>query len=109
MENKLLPLQMDSIYRVYDENQDPVKDFDKVKQYSTEIARLTSQFGGSSITEKNIHKEMTSVVFGSNTIERVGLGRDDTVEICQRVFRGDRVEIGHSEDRYRLHIITWLF
>ena len=108
--NRDLPftLRMSQDYRIYDDRwrldkavkDEPVDvsaEFEASQGIMTEIAgMLNSQQILPKNMEKIITEEMAKVVFGSNKIERLGLGLDETFRLCLAVFEGDE-ELGTAE------------
>ncbi|XP_044717854.1 uncharacterized protein HRG_08496 [Hirsutella rhossiliensis] len=49
------------------------------------------------VVNNEIHETMSRAIFGSNMIERAGLGWDITVQLCRKVFAGE--DIGQISER----------
>lgn len=102
-------IKMDSTYRAIADAEDPKKLFEKASSYILDIRQLmrTLSADGAEIIEKNLTNQMTSVVFGSNHIERVGLGLDETIKLCEAIFRGEDVnpeDVGGRYDHLSEHV-----
>lgn len=103
MKNRSLPftLRMSPDYRIYDDRWrvDPkVKDqsadvsstFNASMSVMNEIAQIVNSIAaGPQNLEKLITTEMAEVVYGSNNIERLGVGLDETLRLCLLVFSGE--------------------
>ncbi|KAK9414824.1 putative Fido domain-containing protein [Seiridium unicorne] len=87
-----LTLSMDSIYRTYSCDRDPVKLFGKASQWLIDIRSSTDEAGKAEI-DKQLRESIVRSIFGSNQIEGVGLGLTDTLKICRRILSGEDVEI----------------
>lgn len=97
-------------YRIYDDRwriDRTVKDepadlsatFDLSKDLMDEIARMVNSFAdGPRNIEKLITDEMAEVVYGSNHIERLGVGLDETLRLCLLIFSDE--EGWGDVDRY---------
>lgn len=88
---------MDSIYRAIANAEDPAILFNKAIAYFFEIRQLSQAWAAeiSETFEKYLTQQMANVVFGSNNIERVGLGLDETIRLCEAIFHDEDV---HHQD-----------
>ena len=93
---------MDSTYRAIADNEDPTNLFKRAAAYFLDIRQLIQALPGegSKIIKKNLAQQMASVVFGSNKIERIGLGQDETIRLCEAIFRGEDVDPENISPRY---------
>ncbi|ETS75699.1 hypothetical protein PFICI_12643 [Pestalotiopsis fici W106-1] len=91
---------MEDIYRVHSHSDGPAKPLTEV--FAKVLSSLTSIQAQSlpqdemkriDGIEKQLRQSMNRVVFGSNYIEHVGLGLNETLGLCERVFQGEDVEI----------------
>ena len=91
--------------KVLDEPADLSSTFHVQKDMMDEIARIVNSFGaGPQNMEKLITKEMAEVVYGSNHIERLGVGLDETLRLCLLVFSDE--EGWGAVDRYVCYRMT---
>ncbi|KAM0815837.1 putative Fido domain-containing protein [Seiridium cardinale] len=83
---------MDNIYRTYSHDQGPEKlFFGKASQWLIDIRSSTNEAGKAKI-EKQLRESIVRSIFGSNQIQGVGLGLNDTLKICRRILSGEDVE-----------------
>ncbi|KAF7900218.1 uncharacterized protein EAF01_007520 [Botrytis porri] len=92
---------MSNEYRVYpdnwrnditvkDESADVSAAFDTNRAFIEDISSIMrSKTATADQMEDQMQEEMVKVIFGSNNIERVGLGYDETFRLCLAVFRGE--------------------
>ncbi|KAK9778142.1 putative Fido domain-containing protein [Seiridium cardinale] len=70
---------------------DPEKLFGNASQWLIDIRSSTNKVGKAEI-EKQLWESIVRSIFGSNQIEGVGLGLNDTLKICRRILSGEDVE-----------------
>ena len=46
---------------------------------------------GVQIVTDTLTRQLAYTIFGSNYIERAGLGLEETIKICERIFRGEKI------------------
>lgn len=63
--------------------------------------RVTSPKAAAAAITETIHEDMSQSIFGSNFIERAGLGLDQTKKYCDAIFRGEEVDVSPREDEYQ--------
>jgi hypothetical protein len=89
-------IKMDSRTRAYVPIDDdkPEEIFQKAMTFFKNIREKINYKGddGIKIVSQVLTRELINVIFGSNAIERAGLGLDETVKICERIFRGEVVD-----------------
>ncbi|KAI9688696.1 MAG: hypothetical protein M1822_001053 [Bathelium mastoideum] len=95
-------LRMSQDYRVYDDRwrvDSSVKDqptdvsesFRAAQEIMTEVSQTVKKCKVSpNDVESVMLEQMCQVIFGSNQIERVGLGLNETLSLCQAIFRGEQ-------------------
>ncbi|KAI0145477.1 fido domain-containing protein [Xylariaceae sp. FL1272] len=88
---------MDNVYRVYKSDTNPIKLFEKASTYLTAIQSINIDDNSSDLIQKQLRESILRAIFGSNQIERAGLGLDETMYICERIFNGEEVE--HIDER----------
>jgi hypothetical protein len=97
-------IKMDSRTRAYVpiDGGDPGKLFERALCFIQNIQEKVNDKGddGLKVMSKTLTKQMIDVVFGSNAIERAGLGLEETVKICDRIFRGEIVDPESIPERY---------
>ena len=79
------------MYRTYAQDQDPAKLFKRAADWLTVIKELGRDEKKGELIEKDLIASMSCAIFGSNQIERAGLGLDTTIELCHRIFNGEDV------------------
>ncbi|KAI9734984.1 MAG: hypothetical protein M1834_002066 [Cirrosporium novae-zelandiae] len=84
-------------YRQYEGSSDPQIFFNKVLTYHTNLQELITNLKNPFHFETAMTKNMIVAIFGSNQIERVGLGLDETIKICEQIFEGESVDAEVSE------------
>ncbi|KAE8155288.1 fido domain-containing protein [Aspergillus avenaceus] len=114
IDNKRLfyTIAMDSTTRAYMPlDQDSPKDmFKKATDFYNVIQQKLKEKGdgGDILLSDSLTRYLGTVIFGSNYIERVGLNLEETVKICERIFRGEYVDPEHipeSEADYEKKLI----
>ncbi|KAH8892418.1 fic/DOC family protein [Thozetella sp. PMI_491] len=96
-----MTIRADDIYRQYSQSQDPQKLFEKASQWVSNIRLGITDKKHQEIIDKEIHEGMIRAIFGSNMIERAGLGLDITVQLCRKIFAGEDVgEISERDTSY---------
>ncbi|KAE8311058.1 fido domain-containing protein [Aspergillus transmontanensis] len=96
-ENRMFyTISMDSTARAYIQlDQDSPKDlFKKATDYRTVIQQKLKERGsdGTTVIGDTLTRHLGTVIFGSNYIERAGLNLEETVKICESIFRGEFVD-----------------
>lgn len=90
-------ISMDSSERAYTDS-DPKHLQESFKEicrfyFNTIHERLKKQGSrGAHVLSQSIMRQLGTVVFGSNNIDRVGLDIEETIKICRRVFRGEHID-----------------
>ncbi|KAI9797806.1 MAG: hypothetical protein M1833_005309 [Piccolia ochrophora] len=94
-------IRMDPSYRTIADTDDPAKLFEKASAYLLDIRQMleSSSDDTNEVLEGALNQQMAGVVFGSNLIERVGLGLDETMKICEAIFRGEDVDPNDVDER----------
>ena len=92
-------IQMDSRSKAYLrlDDESPQERFEKaISFFDTVQNKLNEQGGyGMDVIAGNLTSHLATVIFGSNHIERAGLGLEETRKICEQIFR----EPVHPENR----------
>lgn len=89
-------------HSVVDTELDVKIEFGAAEQVMNEIpAFIDSNKASLEDMEAVILEELTLAVFGSNKLDKVGLGLDETFHLCMRVLRGE-IDVEY-EDRYEAH------
>ncbi|KAJ1333169.1 Fic family protein [Microdochium nivale] len=94
-----MTIHMDDVYRVYSSGQDPRKLFARASEWFgvwntyANASEDKSVEECTNLAESYLLEALLQCVFGSNFIERAGLGLDDTNILCKKVFSGEGVEI----------------
>lgn len=97
VEQMSMTIRADDIYRQYAKDQDPKKLFEKATSWIAAIQDTSLESHQQDIVSKEVRDAMVRAIFGSNMIERAGLGWDITVELCQKIFAGE--DIGEITER----------
>ena len=79
------------MYRTYALGQDPQDLFEKASNWLTTIRELQVDAVKGRIIEEHLVASMSEAIFGSNKIEHVGLGLDNTLKLCERIFNGEDI------------------
>lgn len=79
------------------DDESPQERFEKaISFFDTVQNKLNEQGGyGMDVIAGNLTSHLATVIFGSNHIERAGLGLEETRKICEQIFR----EPVHPENR----------
>lgn len=92
----LFTIQMDSEPRAYVplDDQSPRDVFEKTMSFIDTIQSKLNERGddGMDIISENVTAHLGFVIFGSNNIERAGLGLEETIIICEQVFKGQSID-----------------
>ena len=100
-EDMFLTIRADDIYRQYAKGQDPEKLFDKAMDWIGKIQVTDMDRPKQEVVTKEIHDAMIRAIFGSNQIERAGLGMLITVQLCEKIFAGE--DVGEIPERSTEH------
>lgn len=95
-----LTIRSDEVYRQYGQDQDPKHLFEKATGWISAIQNVTTSTNSSKhadIIHQEIQEALIRAIFGSNKIERAGLGWDITLNLCRRIFAGE--ELGEITER----------
>jgi fido (protein-threonine AMPylation protein) len=103
-----MTIRADDLYRPYAKDQDPKKLFEKAASWITAIQATDLDSERQELVTKEINEAMIRAIFGSNMIERAGLGWDITVKLCRRVFAGDDIgEIPERDPEYNDQLLDY--
>ncbi|KPM45816.1 hypothetical protein AK830_g709 [Neonectria ditissima] len=91
MEQMSMTIRADDVYRQYARDQDPTKLFEKATNWINAIQTTPTDENQQEVVANEIQETMVRAIFGSNMIERAGLGWDITVQLCKRIFAGEDV------------------
>ncbi|KAK1998639.1 fic/DOC family protein [Colletotrichum falcatum] len=86
-----MTIRADDIYLQYAKDQDPRKLFDKASTWLSAIQDKEINEENTDHVLKETHDSIIRAIFGSNMIERAGLGWDITLHLCQKIFSGEDV------------------
>ncbi|KAK5989974.1 hypothetical protein PT974_08237 [Cladobotryum mycophilum] len=105
-----LALHAEDVYQTNSTNtQDPKKLFEKASQYLDTLREMSRSQNQNELLENQIHDMMIHAVFGSNCIERAGLGLDATVQLCKKVLNGETLpDIVERSPEYRSQLMEFL-
>ncbi|KNG85975.1 hypothetical protein ANOM_006099 [Aspergillus nomiae NRRL 13137] len=96
-------IAMDSTTRAYIPlDQDlPIDMFKKATDFYNVIQEKLKERGSDGVTllGEILTRHLGTVIFGSNYIERAGLNLEETINICERIFRGEYVDPEHIPER----------
>jgi len=84
-------IRADPMYRTYATSGNPSELFEKASGWLIHIGEMELDDEKQEIIEREVTETMCRAIFGSNHIERVGLGLKMTINLCRRVFAGDDV------------------
>lgn len=96
LERMSFTIRADPMYRTYATSGNPSELFEKASGWLIHIGEMELDDARQEIIEREVTETMCRAMFGSNHIERVGLGLEMTIDLCRRVFAGDDVgeEVG---------------
>jgi fido (protein-threonine AMPylation protein) len=88
---------------------DPRELFQKAMTFFENIQDMTQESGeaGMKIVGETLTKDMANAIFGSNAIERAGLGLEETLRICEKIFRGETVDPEDIPEQYAWRIFCF--
>jgi fido (protein-threonine AMPylation protein) len=94
-------IKMDSKTRAYSSSENPEALFKQAIDCFEDIQQMMRDSGpaASNILQGTLRNDMVNVIFGSNAIERAGLGLEETIRICEAIFRGEDVDANDVPDR----------
>lgn len=99
-EQASMTIHADDIYE-YVQDQHPRKLFEKAANWIS-VPQLTKfNDAQQEVVNEEIHEAMVRAIFGSNMIERVGLGWEITAQPCRKIFDGE--DIGEIPERDAAH------
>ncbi|KAK7430899.1 hypothetical protein QQZ08_002427 [Neonectria magnoliae] len=96
-EQMSMTIRADDVYRQYAYDQDPSKLFEKATNWINAIQTTSTDENQEEVVANEIQETMVRAIFGSNMIERAGLGWDITVQLCKRIFAGE--DLGPISER----------
>lgn len=88
------------VYRQYARDQDPTNLFEKASHWITAMQTTTLDRIQQECVSKEIQETTLRAIYGSNMIERAGLGWDITAFLCRKVFAGDDTDEVSLNDLY---------
>ncbi|KAK3364732.1 fido domain-containing protein [Lasiosphaeria ovina] len=97
-EELFMTIRADNVYREYQKDQDPKKLYEKAANWFGNIQSTIMDEQQQDVIMKEIQESMIRAIFGSNMIERAGLGLDITINLCRQVFAGEE-ELRVIEER----------
>ncbi|KAJ4141661.1 hypothetical protein NW768_000877 [Fusarium equiseti] len=101
-----ITIRSDSTYRTYAAEQDPAALFEKATRYLGSLKGNRTQ-EQQDILIKELHDSIIHAIFGSNRIERAGLGLDVTIHLCRQILRGEPVpEIEERDPDYESKVLS---
>jgi hypothetical protein len=91
------------MYRTYESSGDPQLLFAKASAWLLNIKGYEIDSEKEEVVFRELRENMCQAVFGSNFIERVGLGLDVTTNLCQQIFNGEHIDdcIGEKSKEYQ--------
>lgn len=100
-------IAMDSCYSYYslsEVNEDPDELFEQTQGFFKEVQEMIANLSENQATsyDEYITESLTTLIYGSNFIERVGANHQITQKICQKIFAGVQVplEIPENNEEY---------
>lgn len=97
-----MTIRSNDVYRQYAPGQDPATLFGKVAGWVSVIQDSMITPEQQEIIAKEVNDAMVRAIFGSNMIERAGLGWDITMHLCHKIFSGEAVgEITETDPAYQ--------
>ncbi|KAH6991152.1 Filamentation induced protein by cAMP/death on curing [Ilyonectria sp. MPI-CAGE-AT-0026] len=88
------------IYRRYAQGQDPAKLFEKASNWITTLQTTALDGIQQECVSQEIQETTLRAIYGSNMIERAGLGWEITASLCRKVFAGEDTDEVSLEDLY---------
>ncbi|KAI0835533.1 fido domain-containing protein [Hypoxylon sp. FL0890] len=92
-----MTIHADDIYREYTQGQSPEELFKKAAGWISKIHSTTLNDNQQDVVNQELHNVMIRAIFGSNMIERAGLGYDITIQLCKSIFAGE--DVGDISER----------
>ncbi|KAB8265813.1 fido domain-containing protein [Aspergillus pseudonomiae] len=96
-------IAMDSTVRAYIplDQDSPMDMFKKATDFYNVIQEKLKERENDGVTllGEILTRHLGTVIFGSNYIERAGLNLEETIKICERIFRGEHVDPEHIPER----------
>ncbi|KAI3320765.1 hypothetical protein HD806DRAFT_537833 [Xylariaceae sp. AK1471] len=98
----VLTITFNDIYYPHGNIQDPCRVLEQASAWLTNIRNQPNDELKAAVVEKELSKALCRAVFGSNAIERVGLGRDVTLDLYRQVFSCEAVaEVDENTSEYK--------
>jgi Fic family protein len=96
-------VRMNQGYRIYSPSDAPNLARDLFQEVQTDIIEIRKRSAKdpwiSQLVSEELTQAMMELVFSSNQIERAGLQLDETLKICERIFRGEVVDASSIDER----------
>ncbi|KAI8295062.1 Fic/DOC family protein [Colletotrichum sp. SAR 10_98] len=92
-----MTIRADDVYLQYSSDQDPKKLFEKASAWLNIIQEKNIGTENVDMILKETQDAIIRAIFGSNMIERAGLGWEITVHLCRKIFAGE--EVGDIPER----------
>ncbi|KAK1525167.1 fic/DOC family protein [Colletotrichum abscissum] len=86
-----MTIRADDVYLQYSSDDNPKKLFEKASNWLLAIQENSAENDHADTILKETHEAIIRAIFGSNMIERAGLGWDITVHLCRKIFSGEDV------------------
>ena len=95
---------------LYSKESTPVKQFEQAMKYMDDIQGMRKRASETTanVIVQSIEDDMILVIFGSNHIQRVGKGLDETQKICEAIFRGEHIEERPRSEEYEKRLREWI-
>ncbi|EFQ33128.1 fic/DOC family protein [Colletotrichum graminicola M1.001] len=87
-----MTIRADDVYLQYSKDQDPKKLFEKASSWFSTLQNTSLNSTQTDLVLKETHDAIIRAIFGSNMIERAGLGWDITVHLCRKILAGEDVK-----------------
>ncbi|KAH6982067.1 fic/DOC family protein [Ilyonectria sp. MPI-CAGE-AT-0026] len=98
MEQMSMTIRADDVYRQYARDQDPKQLFEKATNWIMAVQTTALDNDQQDLVANEIQETMVRAIFGSNMIERAGLGWDITVQLCRKIFAGEDIGVISERD-----------
>ncbi|TQN68487.1 hypothetical protein CSHISOI_06947 [Colletotrichum shisoi] len=103
---EVVSIRPDDIYTQHSSDQNPLKLFEKASSWLAIIQEKKTDQVQTDLILKETQDAVIRAIFGSNKIERAGLGWNITLNLCQSVFAGEYVgDVPERTSKYESQLL----
>lgn len=109
-QNFQFTIRMNDTRLFYSKGTKPQEQFNEALEYLEEIQSVRHDHpkNTAEIMSECVQDDMKMVIFGSNMIERAGLGLNETTKMVDTIFKGQEVEVRERDSNYRMQLQQYM-